>query len=482
MILFPIFFSVIMGAVLAWSFFDRREREALLDPPEKMQNTSIIDPMMLPYCLLIFAPLVLFVPFFRRAGVVLGGMLVVVIICISVYYTVLLCILPFLRRTFSSRACAAFWILPNYLYLLTNIHNVFDSAPLLVMPLPSRWLGIVGIIWCAGFVGLLLFQIISHLVYRRRLLRESITVSEGNPAQMWQSEQKRFGVRRMIPMVVSSETSTPLTIGCYKRTFRLVMPHTNYTEDELRLIFCHELRHIQNMDSRTKFFLGFCTAMCWFNPLVWIARRKVSDDLELSCDELVLRYENEQTREEYARLLLKDSDSDKGYTTCLSSAASTMRYRLKNVLHPRKKRSGTLVVGIILTLLLFFSGSIALADTTVSADTLLTNGKGEVMILKNVYGKTDPVNKASIPLLEEPLKEYLSSLSIRRLYTQTKYGTLEQGVTLSYASEDSWVQITLYDKVIAVNSSPDEQGLTRAFYVLEEKVDWGYLQTLIEFQ
>ena len=482
MILFPIGFALLMGAILAWSFFDRRDREILLDPPEKMQNTSIIDPMLLPYCLFVFVPLILFVPLFRRAGLIFGGMLVVVIICISVYYTLLLCILPFLQRTFSPRACAAFWIMPNYLYLLANIRNVFDAAPLVVVPLPVRWLRVAGIVWCVGFAGLLLFQIISHLVYRRRLLHAAAVVSDGEAARLWQHEQKRFGVKRMIPMVVSGETSTPLTIGCYKRTFRLVMPHLNYTEDELRLIFRHELRHIQNMDSRTKFFLGFCTAMCWFNPLVWIARRKVSDDLELSCDELVLKGEDEQIRGEYARLLLKDGDSDRGYTTCLSSAASTMRYRLKNVLHPRKKRSGTLVIGAILALLLFFSGSIALADTSVSADTLVQNSKGEVMTLKNVYGKTDPVGKAYIPLLEEPLKEYLSSLAVRRLYTQTKYGAFEQGVTLSYTSEDGWAQITLYDKVIAVNSSPDERGWTRAFYALEEETDWEYLQSLIEFQ
>ena len=46
----------------------------------------------------------------------------------------------------------------------------------------------------------------------------------------------------------------------------MVVPERDYTQEELRLVLRHELVHISREDSAAKFFLAFCTAMCWFNP------------------------------------------------------------------------------------------------------------------------------------------------------------------------------------------------------------------------
>lgn len=72
--------------------------------------------------------------------------------------------------------------------------------------------------------------------------------------------------------------------------------------------------------------------MCWFNPLMWLAMRKSADDLELSCDEIVLEGCSSTTRYQYANLLLKTAGDQRGFTTCLSTTASALRYRLKHVM------------------------------------------------------------------------------------------------------------------------------------------------------
>ena len=78
--------------------------------------------------------------------------------------------------------------------------------------------------------------------------------------------------------------------------FLTVLPTNHYTLDELQLIFRHELRHIQRQDGDTKAFLAFYRAFCWFNPLVWMASKKASEDIELSCDEMVL-YNADEAKE-----------------------------------------------------------------------------------------------------------------------------------------------------------------------------------------
>lgn len=71
-----------------------------------------------------------------------------------------------------------------------------------------------------------------------------------------------------VPLYVSPAVSTPLTIGLFKSTTLVVLPTKEYTREELLMIFWHEVVHISREDAWNKFFLMFCTAMCWFNPLM----------------------------------------------------------------------------------------------------------------------------------------------------------------------------------------------------------------------
>ena len=92
----------------------------------------------------------------------------------------------------------------------------------------------------------------------------------------------------------------------------LVLPNKYYTDEELQLIFNHEIIHIARDDVFTKIYIVFCNACCWFNPLMWLANKKCSEDLELSCDTSVLANEEDVLRKQ------KDAASEE--------AASGMEY------------------------------------------------------------------------------------------------------------------------------------------------------------
>lgn len=348
MVLFPILPALLLGVVTSYAFSQRIRAES--DPLYRHSRrlTALIDPFMLPaFFVTLFLGWIL-VRGFQAGRGTFFAYFVPLFLYIGVYYAVLLCILPLLRRTFSARACATLWLLPNLLYFSTYLKSLGDGLSLFAITLPRRWLRIILPVWGAGFLLVLLWQVVSHLRYRRYLLRDAVPVRDAELTALWDNERKYCDGARPIPMLVSGHTHTPLSIGCFSRTLRLVLPHLNYTQEEFQLIFRHEMRHIQRADTRTKAFLGFCTALHWFNPLMWIARRKVSDDLELSCDELVLSGADEHTRKRYAGLLLDTAGSGRGYTTCLSAAASSMRYRLKHIVTPRRRRSGCVMIGLAL--------------------------------------------------------------------------------------------------------------------------------------
>ena len=482
-----LFLAVFAGCCIAWAYFKRGELETSPVREKNIRSTALIDPLILPAYLLFFSA-VLFL-FFRDSQPIMNrltGLFLELLLIINVYYILLLCLLPLLRRWFSPRACAVLWILPNFLYLLVNLYNLDDTSPLLVLTLPRRLLTPLGLIWLAGFTLVLLWQILSHLRYRHLLLKNAVTVENREILSCWEAEQRRRDVKHPIPVVVSPLTHTPLTIGLFNKTQRLVLPHTNYTPEELELIFTHEARHIQRCDTRTKAFLGFCTAMGWFNPFLWISRRKVSDDLELSCDELVMHEADESKRRLYANLLLNTVDSSRGYTTCLSAAASTMRYRLKHIIKPQTRLTGTILVGLVLFALMLGGSTIALADSPGTVQTLIFDQALDDGYIDHTYFRDGDFRRNADRHDEAALTEYLSSLSIRPVYAGTFSDSHQHQriFEVGYAHEESGevvgrTSITLCDDVLYAFIPFDDLG--QLTYAVDEEIDWDYLASLMEF-
>lgn len=82
---------------------------------------------------------------------------------------------------------------------------------------------------------------------------------------VWQAEVDRAREKKpKFRLVTSPQASTPITIGLFFKSVRVVLPQRHYTPEELKLIFRHELVHIGREDAWNKFFVAFCIAMCWF--------------------------------------------------------------------------------------------------------------------------------------------------------------------------------------------------------------------------
>lgn len=91
---------------------------------------------------------------------------------ICLYYAVLLSVLPLLRRRISAVACAMLWLVPNYLYIAFN--GLMELVrPRLVLHASAGLLRTLSLIWLAGAIVVMGWKILSHLIFRRRLLREA---------------------------------------------------------------------------------------------------------------------------------------------------------------------------------------------------------------------------------------------------------------------------------------------------------------------
>jgi len=474
------FFALILSLAISWAVFSRYNEEVDSEDTEnkRQRYMPLISGAILPTCILCWAILeFIFYGAISTAQMTLS-ICFSIFLHISLYYAVLMLLLPFLRKFINARACATLWLIPNCLYVTAQDHAEL-TEPLLVIRTSGNWVWILFGIWLTGFLSVLHWKTISHLRFRKQVLTGSSPISDQITLDLWQQEIKGARIKKpKFQLVVSPNVSSPLTVGLFLRSMKVILPDRSYSNDELRLIFRHEIIHIGREDSWTKFFLMFCTAMCWFNPLMWGAMRRSADDLELSCDETVLLNADDETRSLYARLLLCAAGDDRGYTTCLSAAASSMRYRLKSVVKPRERCSGALIVGLTFFLLCMTCGYVALAyGGTTGEDVLFQHQDHSEFELNSISLKNDKFNADYVCMDQAAFNEYLAGLEMDNLTGDYTFSRFERQFTYIYKTPKGTMFVDLSNH--AIEFVPLYGDHRSVIYYLPEGVDWDYLNTII---
>lgn len=288
---------------------------------------------------------------------------------VIVHSLLLLALMPLLRRHVSAVTCAELWTMP---FLLASIVLYFTDRetsletylwdPWFVLRVPRLALWIVVAVWTVGFLGVMGWKLLSHFRFRRALLRGAYKASEATRSEFltvwWELCQTGTGFGWKLRIYRSPAADSPITVGLFRRTSCLVLPEREYTDEELRMIFRHELIHLLHRDSAAKFGLVFFCALGWFIPSLWLGLGRAAEDMELCCDEFATKAMREDERKTYASLLLTTAGTVKGFTTCLSASASGLRYRLSRVLHLEQRRVGYLITALLSALFVFFYGAV----------------------------------------------------------------------------------------------------------------------------
>ena len=474
-------FSGIYGLVFAWVVFSRYDTEIGSESTDSERQKYL---PYLPGCLLpLFIGWICLAASFYYG--LMGAAQLTLSMCfgiflqISLYYAVLIPLLPLLRRYISARACAMLWVIPNYLYITSQRFMELPS-PKIVIHAPGNIAWIIFFIWLIGSISVLTWKTIEHLVFRRNILRNCSVVSDPNTLAVWDKVIAEARIQKpKFKLVHSSHDKSPLSVGLFQRTMKVILPEQAYSLEELELILRHEIIHIAREDSWSKYFLVFCTAMCWFNPLMWIAMRKSAEDIELSCDETVLLDADEYTRKRYASLLLDTAGDERGFTTCLSASANAMRYRLRSITKPAKRRSGAMIVGLTFFLLCMTSGYIALAYGDHSgAELIYQNRDSRDYRLRHVSMADDTYHRNYEIVDEEAFHEYLSSLKLSELTGNYSFSDSDTKFNYMMDTPEETLAVLLHSNFIKITPLFGEHISTEHYYIYDG-VDWGYINKII---
>ena len=397
------------------------------------------------------------------------------IFIITVYYFIIFVFLKVFRKNLHPLVVSTLWFLPNLLYLFVY-QKVIIFKGLIVLEVSKVIFYLFGCIWIMGFLFVMLYKIIEHFRFRNEILKDAFEIKDEHIMFLLQKETNKTMFHHNIKLMISSQLQSPLTVGLKNQV--IVLPNINYTDEELSLIFKHEMIHIARQDVYTKFHIVFCNALCWFNPMMWIANKKCSEDLELSCDTSVLALEDDLKRKQYARLILNNVSHEQGFTTCLSANAKSLQYRLQNIIEHKQKKTGGLVVLIALMILVASWGNISIAvkgyhgreELFENNDVTLTKA-----IRMNAQVEYDEYSYEN----EDKIIEYLSNLELSKMPFSEIEDNKDEFLWLTFEHDSGFYRIMIHDHYIEVDDNLVIAN--NKYYYVKEGTNWEYLYELLAY-
>ena len=238
----------------------------------------------------------------------------------------------------------------------------WEAAAVTIGPLSEQEGGMPGLVsaafcclWPAGSGLYLLAHGVSYLHFRKRLKGKVRPLSPDKASLLW----KAAGKSRTKPRAyVSAAVDTPLLYGLLRP--RILLPDRDWAPEDLLWIFRHELTHWRRGDLWIKHLSLLVNAVFWWNPAAYWLRRQWNRDLELRCDEGVVRGLSPRERLRYGETLLRLRVPEKpvfSMAAGFGSRKNLLRLRVENLLDTGGRKRGILIFTLVLTGLLL-SGSL----------------------------------------------------------------------------------------------------------------------------
>ena len=209
---------------------------------------------------------------------------------------------------------------------------------------PVQTISVWSIVWLAGLVLCVGFFAVGYWSCRREF-RMSFPV-DNDTSRRWLGAHP---LRRKLSIRQSGRVSSPLTFGVLHPV--ILMPKKTDWSDEtaLQYVLEHEFVHIRRFDAVSKLLLTAAACTHWFNPLVWVMYVLANRDMELSCDETVVRRFGSGTRVAYANVLICMEEARSGFAPLGSHfSRNAIEERITAIMKTKKITVMSLVLAALL--------------------------------------------------------------------------------------------------------------------------------------
>lgn len=208
------------------------------------------------------------------------------------------------------------------------VNNVLPAATPYASANPMQLLVIgAAYMWAAVVLGMLLYSMITYITMKRRVSRALLIDNN-----IYECES----------------ISSPFVLGIIKPKIYLPM---GIGGDEYAYIVTHEQTHIRRKDYLVKPLALLALCLHWFNPMCWLAFRLCVKDMEMSCDEAVIKKMGSGIKRGYSNSLLSMAGNHPSFgSSPLAFGESNIKSRIKNILNYRRPALWVIVAAVIVVL------------------------------------------------------------------------------------------------------------------------------------
>lgn len=298
-----------------------------------------------------------------------------------------------------------------------------------------NFLQILPVVWAVVAVGLLIYGLISFIRLKRKI-----------------SDAVRFKDN----IYQSEKVNSPFVCGFVKP--KIYIPY-NLDKNTYNCVVKHEKTHIKYFDHILKAFGFVLLCVHWFNPLVWVGYILFCKDIELLCDELVVKNMSTKNRKKYAKALCNIGIEKIKVSACpIAFGEVGIKERVKNTVNYKKVKLAFLIISAVTCVAV----AVCFMTTPVKAQEEKTELKPEPAT--DIVETTEPVTLPEIvPVTEVP---------------ETTEPTTEE-----VTEEIVETTAELYDEEEEVESLPfDEEELARQMELERQKLQFRHEQELEEYR
>lgn len=221
-----------------------------------------------------------------------------------------------------------------------------DALPGAAQPASANplqvWVGIMAMIWAAGFLIMFIYSILSYRQLRHRI--NTATRIEGNVFE-------------------TDKIDSPFVCGLFNP--KIYLP-VSMDEMDQSYVLHHEQMHLRRFDHVIKPLAFLVLSIHWFNPFMWIAFRLMSRDMEMSCDERVVHDMSREEKANYGDTLVRLAMKHPIFTgSPLSFGESRIKGRVANILNFKKP---VIWIIIVIVILMIITGIALLANPPINAN------------------------------------------------------------------------------------------------------------------
>lgn len=329
-------------------------------------------------------------------------------------------------------------------------------------------ISILSVIWLAGLLLCFGFFAVSYIKCYREF-RFSLPV-ENDILEAW---KEKHPLKRSLSIRQTETIAAPLSYGVIRPV--ILMPKNTEWKNiyQLRYVLEHEYVHIRRLDMLTKLIMIATVCIHWFNPLVWVMYILFNRDLELSCDETVVRRFGMDIKSVYATALISMEEKKSGLTPlCNSFSKNAIEERIRAIM--KIKKTSKFAVMISAVLVIGVTGGFATSASSLEKNTETAQENGETTVALNEVNIREDEPLSSSDVEWWTAEEYAKWLDEEKEVLQSMIGEK------AYTGGDGWFVWTQekVDETIALyednlqkikdgmklsKSSDDAVGITMAY-------------------